>query len=677
VRNVFAAFLTQQRGRFGLFLPVFMGAGILGYFGLGSEPSVFYAILVGCGLVAASAALRRHPILRAPLLCAAFAAAGFSLACLAAARAPGWIALPRHAVEATGRIAQIDFLPAGRRITLETPSLDGAAPLPRTLRLRLRGADPAVLAPGDDVRVRCLLQPPSPPDYPGGWDTQREAFFSGLGGYGFAIGPVEVLGHGKGGPLAALRSAIAHRILAALPGAGGGIAATLLTGIGTAIPATDRLAFEASGLAHLLAVAGLHIGIVMGLVFAASRFGLALWEYAALNWPTRHIAALAALAAGFLYLEITGAHVPILRSFGMAALVTLGVLTGRRAISLRGLALAALVVMTLSPEAVVGVSFQMSFSAVLCLIAGYDLVRPLLLRLGQGRPWRRPLLYCAGLVLSSFLAGTASAPFAAYHFGSTCLYYVPANMLAVPLTAFWVMPWGLASLALMPVGLERLALVPMGWGIAGLTGIAHAVAAWPAATLPVPQMPPWSPALVAAGLAWAGLFRGLFRLGGLLPLAAGLLAPLFMPLPDLLVVPEARLIAVRAGGRIFVQADENATPFEAQAPLRLWGAKLSAGFVSQPPDLLCDASLCRAGKIKLVRNAGGLACDGAVIVSSTWLHGQCPNVLVIDHAFIAREGATTVRLTGVSVLTVTDRGLRGARPWVLLPRAALPMAPTE
>jgi competence protein ComEC len=344
---------------------------------------------------------------------------------------------------------------------------------------------------------------------------------------------------------------------------------------------------------------------------------------------------------------------------------------------LRGLALAALVVLALSPEAVVGVSFQMSFSAVLCLIAGYEFFRPALLRLGEGRPWRRPLLYGAGLVLSSFLAGTASAPFAAYHFGRASLYYVPANMLAVPLTAFWVMPWGLATMALMPLGLERLALVPMGWGIAGLSTIAHAVADWPAANLPVPQLPPWSPALVAAGLAWAGLFRGPLRLAGLLPIAAGLLAPIFLPAPDLLVAPEARLIALRVGTRIYVQAEDSATPYEIQAPLRLWGAETSAGFSTQAPDLLCDAAACRTPKISLVRNAPDLNCENAVIVSSTWLHGQCPGALVIDHAFIEREGATLVRLTGAGVTTVTDRALRGTRPWVQVPHQALPMAPTE
>jgi competence protein ComEC len=676
VRNIFAALLTKQRGRFALFLPVFMGAGILGYFARTSEPSPIWSV-VAFGLSAAAAiALRKQPLPRAPALCAAFASAGFCLACLAAARAPPWIALPRHAAEVAGRIAAIDILATGRRITLQNPALDDGPPLPRALRIRLRGADPAVLAPGDKIAVRALLQPPAPPDLPGGWDTQRDAYFSGLGGYGFAIGPARVLQRAGLGGLGALRETIAARIMAGLPGPNGAIAATLLTGIGTAIPQADRAAYEASGLAHLLAVAGLHIGIVMGLAFFAARLGLAAWEYAALAWPTRKLAAVAALAAGFVYLELTGAHVPILRSFGMAALVTLGVLTGRRAISLRGLALAATVLMVLSPASVMGVSFQMSFSAVLCLIAGYEWARPFLQRIGEGRWWRRAGFYAAGLVLSSFLAGTASAPFAAYHFGRVGLYYVPANMLAVPLTAFWVMPWGLVALLLMPLRLEWLALVPMGSGIAGLSAIAHAVAAWPDANLPVPLLPCWSPACVAAGLAWGGLFRGRLRLAGGAPILAGLLGPLLVPAPSLVVAPGAALTALDLDGRIFVQAAPAASLFEVQAPLRLWGAGAAQAF-AQSPGLACDASACRAGRILILRDSDAVSCDASVIVSATWLHGACSRALVIDHAFIAREGATLVWLTPSGPAAVTDRATRGTRPWVIPPRVELPMAQQE
>jgi competence protein ComEC len=338
--------------------------------------------------------------------------------------------------------------------------------------------------------------------------------------------------------------------------------------------------------------------------------------------------------------------------------------------------LAALVVMVISPEAIVGVSFQMSFSAVLCLIAGYELARPALLRLGAG-PWRRPALYGAGLVLSSLLAGTASAPFAAYHFGRASLYYVPANMLAVPLTAFWVMPWGLAALALMPLGLDRLALVPMGWGITGLTWIAHEVAAWPASSLAVAQAPAWSPMLVAAGLAWAGFFRGRLRVAGVLPLLAGLVGPLFVPMPDLLVAPQGRLIALRLHHRIFVQAEASTTAYESQAPLRVWGIERAAAFSTQAPELTCDADSCRTARIVLVRTTAAAPCEASVIVSGAWLHAACPGALVIDHAFIQREGATLVRLTDAGAIAMTDRTVRGRRPWVIAGQTLLPMAKTE
>jgi competence protein ComEC len=683
VRNKIHDLMAEQHGRLALFLPLFLGAGIIAYFARSSEPAPSVAVALAVASVAAIAGAWRWPPARAPLLCAACAATGFALAGLETARAPPWAPLPRNAAEVEGIVAAVEALPAGRRVTIATPSLDGGPPLARALRLRLRNTDPATIIPGDTVRVRSLLQPPAAPDYPGGRDTQREAFFAGIAGYGFAIGPVQLVQQAAPGLWArfwaGLRQHIAQRIFVALPGVPGAVAATLLTGINTAIPAEDRTAYADSGLAHLLAVAGLHVGIVMGLVFFAARLGLALWEYAALAWPTRQIAALAALGAGFIYLELTGAHLPILRSFGMAALATLGVITGRRAFSLRGLAIAAAVLLAAAPDTLMGVSFQMSFSAVLCLIAGYDCARPLLSRLVEGRPWRQPALYGLGLVLSSFLAGTASAPFAAYHFGRATLYYVPANMLAVPITAFWVMPWGLAALILMPAGLDGLALIPMGWGIRGLDAIAHNVAAWPAATLAVPQMPPSAPLLIAAGLALFCLLRGRVRLAGLLPLGAGLLAPALIAPPDLLVGPGATLIALRLGGKIFLQTEAGATAYQDQAPTRLWGTGDFSGFGV----LGCTPSSCRSSvhgqTVVLVRAAEGVDCGATIMLSGTWLHDPCSATTppIIDPAFVQREGATTVRLAPDGLVILTDHAIRGARPWVILEHPQLPMAKTE
>jgi competence protein ComEC len=674
-------FLATQRDRFVLFLPVFLGGGILAYFAQGTEPDLRAAAAVAGASLLAVAATWRWAAARAAALAAACAACGFALACLAASRAPPWPALPRTAAVITGKVSLLEALPAGNRVTLAAPSLDGQPPLPRSLRIRLRGTDTTPITAGETIRVRALVRPPPPPDYPGGWDTQRDAFFAGIGGYGFAVGTAEIVQARGGGFWASLRGRIAARILAALPGSRGAVAATILTGIGTAIPPGDRAAFQDSGLAHLLAVAGLHIGIVMGLVYGGVRMGLAAWERAALRWPTRQIAALAALAAGLLYLMLTGAHVPILRSFAMAGLVTLGVITGRRALSLRGLALAAMLLLVAAPESVVAVSFQMSFAAVLVLIAGFEMARPALARIG-GAGWRHWIArHTAALALTSLLAGAATLPFAAAHFGRIALYTVAANMLAVPLMAAWVMPWGLAALLVMPLGIERAALIPMGWGVQGLLAIAHGVAGWPGAVLAVPQTPAWGLACSATGLVWACLWRGRLRLAGLLPLAAGLASPYVVTLPDILVGPEARVIAMRIGGQILLQAAPASSAFETESPALIWGNGTALPFTTLPPYLACTDMACRAafagGLALLVRDTGAPDCAARVIISAGWLHNPCPGAVIVDHAMAAREGAVAIRVNGAGVDITTDRMLRKTRPWVITANEGLPMAKTE
>jgi competence protein ComEC len=659
-----------------LFLPVCLGGGVLAYFNAEAEPPLSPACLAAGLALGLAWAARRRPLLLALVLSAGCFAAGFAASRLAASRAAPWVALPRHAVVLQGRVSTLELLPNGRRLTLAAPRLDGAA-IARDLRIRLRATDTAPLAPGDVVRLRALVRPPAAPAYPGGWDMQREAYFTVMAGYGFALGPAERLSTAPTGVWQALRTTIAARTVAALPGTRGAIAATLLTGQASAIPTADRQAFAASGLAHLLAVAGLHIGIVMGVAFGLVRWGCCRSEYVLLHWPVRAIATISALAAGFLYLLLTGGHVPIWRSFAMASLATLAVLTGRRVISLRGLALAAACMVLVAPWELVGVSFQMSFAAVLALVVGWESARPTLVALGPGKWWRRPLLYVAGLTLTSALAGTASLPFAAYHFGSAALFYVPANMLAVPLTALWVMPWGMAALALMPLGLERVALVPMGWGIAGLDAIARGVAAWPDAVMRLPQMPGWGLLCLAGGMIWLGLWRSQLRLAGVLPLVFGLASPWLVTPPDAVVAPDAAIIALRAGGRIIVEQSARAGAFEAETPLRLWG-DLHEGEDTRCQKPMCDAHL-PGGVLRLLRQ-GTPDCVGAVVlVTAMPLHGACPGVVTVDRGTVARDGAVLIWLGAAGPVLQTDRDLRGGRPWFITAAApsALPPAQTE
>ena len=682
----FRDWVAAEQTRFTPWIAVLIGAGVLLYFALHQEPPAWAGITaVGLG-VAACAAGWRSLGGRALGIALLAVASGFLAGQAATWRAQPIEALPRQAVIVTARINAVEALPEGRRIELgDVQTAPDALPLARTFRLRLGLDDDTPLAAGDRVRARVLLHPPMPPAYPGAWDVQRDAFFAGQGGSARALGDVGVIEQaGPSGGLArwwqGVRERVGERVRAGLPGAVGAIAATLLTGEQAAIPAADRAAFRDSGLAHILAVAGLHIGIVMALAFGLARRALALSEWASLHWPCKSLAAVASLAVGALYVALTGGHVPTLRSFAMAALVTLGLAAGRRALSMHGLALAAMLILLASPNALLGVSFQMSFSAVAALIAGYEAMRPWLARL-HGAGWGCWLArHMAALALTSLLAGGASTAFASYHFGHVQLYFVVANMAAVPITATLAMPMGLAALALMPLGLERLALAPMGWGVEAILWIGRTVSSWPAATLPVAHLPGWGLAVFALGLAWLCLWRTRPRLLGICAMAAGLLSPLAAPPPDILVSSDARLIGV-GGANLLVQPARGGSGFMLDA----WRAYLEAG----PPRPLedgaaCDANACRveregAAALILRPHAAAPDCAGAtVVISPEPLRGACKDVPSVDRFSVWRDGAHAIWLRAGEARIVSDREWRGERPWVPLcgqqARPNLPMA---
>ncbi|WP_051213329.1 ComEC/Rec2 family competence protein [Rubritepida flocculans] len=701
--------LAAEQGRLALWLPVAMGAGILLYFQLRFEPPLWWALPALAPLPAALWLARRSLVGGWALGLVAAAGLGVALCLFHAARAPPPLDPPRGAVVLTGVVAETDLLPEGVRLTLSGARWDEAmAPTPRLIRVRLRANDPVRPQPGDTVRLRTLLRAPSAPAYPGAWDFQRAAFFEGLGASGFALGPAEILGEGaRAPPLAGWRAAIEARVIAAVPGGAGAIAAALLTGGQSAIARADMEAMRDSGLVHLLSVSGLHIAIVMGVSFFVVRAGLALWPGFALRFGTRPWAALAALAAGGFYMVLTGAQIPMQRSFAMAALVTLALLTGRRAFSPRVLAFAAAAVLALHPFALMGPSFQMSFAAVLALIAVWERLRPVLARGEAARPWWwLPVAAVLGTALTSLVAGLATTPYGLHHFGRVQLYGVAANALAVPLTSVLVMPSGMLALALMPLGLEALPLWLMGRGVEGILLVAREVASWPGAAATLAPLPGWGLGLASLGLLWLCLWRTGWRLWGLPLLGAGLLAWGLARPPDALAAADGRLFAFAVEGELHVERRPGASRFTRELWLRSQGdeegealpaeGEAAGGRIRCTPEACTLHDATGAARVLLLRpapprrgqrapplRAPPEACGAvAVILAPEPLRGGCPGSQLVDRFALWRDGAHAVWLTGAGARVLSDRAHRGERPWVPprpLPRgeAVLPPAPTE
>jgi len=697
--------LIAERERWGLWLPVGFGAGIALYFALPWELPLW---LGASGLILAAALT----------LAARGKGSGWLvMALVVGLMGAGLAAAQWRSLQVAAPVLQERFGPAlvsgqvlaiepsvsgeggGMRVTLQHAALEGleSARAPAKVRIRLTARDPAVLRPGDWIDLRAVLRPPPEPGAPGAFDFARRAYFERLGAVGYAVGHARkdardeqsvprgvMAGLAEDWRLgwAGLRQAVAQRVLVALPGETGAMAAALMTGERAAIPEPVIEAMRQSGLAHLLAISGLHLGLVAGLLFFATRAGLALIPPLALNYPIKKWAALVAVAGAFAYLMLVGATLPTQRAFVMIGLVFLAVLLDRTAISLRLVAWAALAVLMLAPESLLSASFQMSFAAVTALVAAYE-------ALSERRVFAeralalRVFFYLVGVAMTSVIAILANAPFAAYHFNRLALFGLAANLVAVPLTALWIMPWALFAFCLMPLGLEALALQPMGWGIDGVIAVARTVAGWPGAVAAVPAMPAAGLALVVLGGLWLCLWRRAWRFAGLLAIAAGLLSvPLNRP-PDLLVSGDAALMAVQAAdGRLWLSTTRR-DRFTAKLWLRRAGATEALPWpfqgsgaessVEHAP-LRCDSLGCiyrHAGQIvALIQDSRALEedCQRATVLISREPVPQrfCDTpTVVIDRFDVWRAGAHAVWLSeeGVRVESVAQG--RGERPWVL------------
>ena len=287
---------------------------------------------------------------------------------------------------------------------------------------------------------------------------------------------------------------------------------------------------------------------------------------------------------------LTGLHLPGLRSLAMATVAMLGLVIGRRTVSMRALAFAAILLLMINPATLLDVAYQMSFAAVLALLAGYEAARPMMRRLHGDGVRHRVAMHAFQLFFTSLLAGTASLPYAAFHFGRVQFYFVLANLVAVPLTAFWVMPQGLLSLMLMPFGLEAVTLRPMGAGIDLILFLARWVAAFPDASLPVPVPPSWGLLAVSLGLLWLCLWRRRWRALAVLPLAIGFASPWLIAAPDLLVSGDGRMIALHAGRSMLVEQASWADPITLSDWQRAWA-------VTATPIALPDAGTLPAGPV--------------------------------------------------------------------------------
>lgn len=685
--NPFPAFETRldaERDQLALWLPVALGSGIALWFLIPAREGWIACMMVSGGLsLAIGGTFGAMRTGRALAIALAALALGTALIWWRAERvAHPTIGRPA-VVRFVARVEQVEDRPAFGTVRLLLAA-DAGQGVPDRVRINVdrammpKPADPAIAA-GARIMVRARLVPPPEAALPGAYDFARVAWFRQIGATGRALDPpvlVERPGRWAGATwLADVRHRLGAHVQSRLPGSAGGIATALLTGDKGAIHPEDSDAMRTSGLAHLLAISGLHVGIVVGGAMLCSLRLLALSRWMALHLPLPMIAAGIAALTGISYTLIAGAQVPTVRSC-IAALLVLGALAiGREAITLRLVAAGALLVLLFLPEALVGPSFQLSFAAVATLVALHELpwVRRLLDRREEGAA-RRFARSVAGLLLSGLAIEIALTPIVLYHFHKAGIYGAMANMVAIPLTTFVIMPMEVLALAADVVGAGAPFWYLTGLALNALIAMAHWVSGLPGALRLVPAIPVASFALMVVGAAWVLLWRGGWRLWGLGPVLLGMGLAVVAPAPDLFVTGDGRHLAIR-NDRGMILLRPRAGDYVRQTLGEVGGRRRDYA-IDGAPGAQCSADLCvvrldNGMRLAATRSRYHLDWRALVrvcgmvdiMVSDRRLPRDCrPAWLRIDPQLLRRTGGLAIDLDRGRV--IATRARHDDHPWM-------------
>jgi competence protein ComEC len=684
--------VEAERRRLFLWLPVMMGAGILLYFAADREPAL-WAPLTGFALACAAAFLlrRRRLALVIGLGCAA-AFAGFAAATWRTATVAAPMLDRARIGKVTGFVESVEARDAGARLVILVTGLAGLEPgrWPKRVRVNVRSG---TVSPGDHIAAVARLLPPPGPARPGGYDFGRDAFFRGLGAVGSIPGKITLTPPPRPPPpelvLAATidraRNALTRRIAEIGGGQAGAMAAALVTGKRGLITETTNTDLRAAGIYHIVSISGLHMVLAAGTIFWLVRALLALSQTLALRWQVKKLAALAAMIGAVAYCVFSGAEVATVRSLIMTLVMLGAILVDRPALSMRNLALAAIIVLLREPEALLGPSFQMSFGAVAALIAFAEPWE------NRGRaqppamlPWPvRPLWIAgSGIVVTTLLATAATAPFGAYHFQIFNPFGLLGNALALPFVSLCVMPAAVFGVLAYPFGLDAPAWWLMGLASEMVLKLAHWVATIDHSTLVIAAFGPSALACFAASLLWITLWTTKLRLFAILPLVTGVAVAAKPERPEILIERDGSGIAVRGKDDLLIVAGRPSR-FVLQQWLNADGDGRNPDDASLRQGAACDALGCvistKDGRsVAYARDRLAIIEDcrraDLVVTPIPWT-APCAAKL-IDRTSLSRDGATALVRRGKDWRSHASEQVGGDRPWSRT-AAATPPAPTK
>lgn len=569
VRTAIARLIDEEaaHGRAILFAPIYMGVGAIVWFKFDSDPPP-QTVLAAFLLPTAGFFFGREAgrVFRHILFAGMLVSIGMALAQWESWRASTVMLDSAVTTTVTGRVERRESYENGRwRYVIKVDSTEKPAihrPPERVTIFVRKQAEAFNL--GDRIQGRARLTPPAGPAVPGLNDFAFSSYFNGIGANGFAYGTPTLLSptgdiassswlEAADLWLAGLRNSIGDRIRRTLPGDTGAFAASLVTDERRALSKETTEALRMAGLTHIIAISGLNMALSAGIFYIGLRYLFSLFPGLAQAWPTKKIAAFSALVTLTAYYLISGFGVSAERAFIMMAIMLVAVLFDRPSLSLRNVALSAIVILVLSPSQVLGPSFQMSYAATLALVSGYTLWSRRRHRENILSRFRllSPLLFVSrffgGILSTSFIGGVSTAIFSIEHFHRLATYGLAANLAAMPIVSFIVMPFGMAAMLLMPFGLDGPFWKVTGEGLELVIMVAKIVSGW-GGDITFGRQPGWLMPTFIAGFLLMTMLRTRVRHVGLLLLLSSIgMAALGSGVrkPDLVISEDGVLVALR------------------------------------------------------------------------------------------------------------------------------------
>ena len=665
--------------------------GIGAYYGLPFEPNLILIVSMSFGLLGLYLILRRKGNFLANII-AHCLIVGIGL-CRASWHTHA-VETPRLPIQdysytVEGWVSAIEKSGHSERYVIDVLSIENKSKneIPKRVRVRVtKAADPPIGA-GDTIKWRVSMSAPPGPAVPGGYDPGQAAFYKSIGGFGFGYGAPERLTDVELGAydeyrrfITRLRYGMADRVIESAPRETAGLQAALMTGVRRFIPEDQTENLRVAGLAHILAISGLHMGLLAGGVYAVMTLLLACILPLSRRYDIRKPAAIIGIIAASGYLILSGASVATQRAWIMAVIVFLAVILDRRALSMRSVCVAALLTLWLRPESLISVGFQMSFAAVGALVLTYEYWQSIRPVYRKPTPVGRGVGFFTSLSVTSLVAGFATAGFALFHFNRFAKYGLFGNLLAMPIFSLTVMPLAVLSLLAMPFGLEQVPLWLMGQALKPILSAANWVSSWPGAVSYIVAPAQWVLAAYGLGFALICIAGRNLKVLGLGFVIASLIGWTAVETPDLRISNDGKVaywdrsLALGQGDHILYVDDPRSDRYGRDQFVQRAGISRADQIRINESLAACDALACRVGigrwRISILQNPSevSIECEASdLVILSVRRAGPVArrhcDAILIDEKSLRETGALDVYLQD-EINIKAARPIKGnSRPW--------------